>query len=47
MKLILIIGDGMSDRPAKELGGKTPLQVANIPNMNEVARKGICGLIDP
>ncbi|MCS4541324.1 MAG: 2,3-bisphosphoglycerate-independent phosphoglycerate mutase, partial [Euryarchaeota archaeon] len=46
-KLILIIGDGMSDRPAKELGGKTPLQVANIPNMNEVARKGICGLIDP
>ena len=45
-KLVLIIGDGMPDRPIKELGGKTPLQVASIPNMNEIAKKGICGLMD-
>ncbi|VAX27938.1 Predicted functional analog of homoserine kinase, partial [hydrothermal vent metagenome] len=26
MKYIVIIGDGMADRPIEELGGKTPLQ---------------------
>ena len=31
MKYILVIGDGMADNPVPELGGKTPLQAANIP----------------
>ena len=28
MKYIVILGDGMSDEPIEELGGKTPLEVA-------------------
>ena len=28
MKTIVILGDGMADRPCPELGGKTPLQAA-------------------
>ncbi|MBI5159524.1 cofactor-independent phosphoglycerate mutase [Candidatus Micrarchaeota archaeon] len=43
MKYVLIVGDGMSDRRIKELGGKTPLQAARKPNMDALARKGACG----
>lgn len=43
MKYILIVGDGMSDRPIKELGGKTPLQAACKPNLDALARSGVCG----
>jgi 2,3-bisphosphoglycerate-independent phosphoglycerate mutase len=45
MKYVVIIGDGMADRPVKELGGKTPLQVASIPNMDRLAREGIIGKV--
>ena len=34
----------MSDRPLKELKDKTPLDVAYTPNMDNLAKKGICGL---
>lgn len=44
MKYVVIVGDGMADRPLKELGGKTPLQVADIPNMDEIAKRGSTGL---
>ncbi|MCP8317942.1 MAG: cofactor-independent phosphoglycerate mutase [archaeon] len=43
MKYILIIGDGLADRPLGELGGKTPLQVAEHPNMDFIAYHGSCG----
>lgn len=45
MKYIVIIGDGMADRPLKELGGKTPLQKAFTPNMDRLARDGIIGSV--
>ncbi len=45
MKYILVIGDGMSDRPLEELGGRTPLQVAVHPNMDEIASEGACGTL--
>jgi len=45
MKYIIIIGDGMADRPLKQLGGKTPLQVAYTPNMDSLAKKGILGIV--
>ncbi len=45
MKYIVIIGDGMADRPLKELGGKTPLQNASTPNMDKLAREGIVGMV--
>lgn len=43
MKYIIIIGDGMADYPIKELGDKTPLMVANKPNMDRMARLGTIG----
>lgn len=43
MRYILIIGDGMSDYPLRELGSKTPLQVAKHPNMDFIASHGLCG----
>lgn len=44
MKFIVILGDGMADRPIESLKGKTPLQVARTPNMDLVAREGKSGL---
>ncbi len=44
MKYIVILGDGMSDYPLQELDGKTPLEVANKPVMDELAGKGQMGL---
>lgn len=46
LKIILIIGDGMGDRPVKELRGKTPLEVADTPNLNFLAERGVTGMID-
>ncbi|MCK4495818.1 MAG: cofactor-independent phosphoglycerate mutase [Candidatus Aminicenantes bacterium] len=43
MKYLLLIGDGMADYPIGKLGGKTPLQAADTPNMDELAKKGRCG----
>jgi 2,3-bisphosphoglycerate-independent phosphoglycerate mutase len=43
MKYLVLVGDGMSDRPLKELDGKTPLEACRIPNMNFVAREGTVG----
>lgn len=46
MKYAIIIPDGCADLPLDALGGKTPLQVADIPNMNAVARDGLLALTD-
>jgi 2,3-bisphosphoglycerate-independent phosphoglycerate mutase len=45
MKYIVVLGDGMADEPIEELGGKTPLEYADTPNMDRVAREGACGLL--
>ena len=45
MKYLLIVGDGMSDYPVDALNGKTPLQVADKPNMDELASKGRSGIL--
>jgi 2,3-bisphosphoglycerate-independent phosphoglycerate mutase len=45
MKYLLILGDGMADYPVPELDDKTPLQVANKPNMDIIAAKGRNGLL--
>ncbi len=44
MKYIILLGDGMSDYPIDELGGKTPLQAARTPNMDYLAGRGRVGL---
>ena len=43
MKYAVLIADGMADRPLKELNGKTPLEAANTPNMDQIAKNGIVG----
>lgn len=43
MKYIIILGDGMSDRPIDSLNGNTPLMVADIPNIDSLSAKGRCG----
>ena len=45
MKYIIILGDGMSDEPIEALGGKTPLEVAETPVMDELASKGELGMV--
>ena len=46
MKGLILIMDGMGDRPIKELGNKTPLEAANTPNMDKMAAEGITGIMD-
>ena len=43
MKRIIILGDGMADHAIERLGGKTPLQYADKPMMDMLAREGRCG----
>ena len=45
MKYIVMIGDGMADYPVEALGGKTPLEVAVKPRMDDMARNGIVGFV--
>lgn len=45
--VILVVGDGMADRPQGILGAKTPLEIADKPNISELARKSSLGLWDP
>jgi 2,3-bisphosphoglycerate-independent phosphoglycerate mutase len=45
MKYVVVIGDGMADFPLEELNGETPLQRAEIPNMDHIASKGVSGML--
>src|SRR4026208_2282699 len=44
MKYVVVIPDGCADEPVAELGNRTPLQAAKLPNMDRVARAGVVGL---
>ena len=43
MKYIIILGDGMSDRPMACLGGKTPLMAANTPHIDALCAQSRTG----
>ena len=45
MKYVVLIGDGMADRPLDELGGLTPLRKAATPHMDRLAREGVIGMV--
>ena len=45
MKYIVVLGDGMADEPIAELGGKTPMEAACTPVMDELAGKGSLGTV--
>ena len=44
MKYIVVLGDGMADRPLPELDGRTPLEAADTPHMDRLARTAEIGL---
>lgn len=45
MKYAIILGDGMGDYPVPALGGRTPLEAADTPYMDMLARTGKVGLV--
>lgn len=45
MKYVIVLGDGMADRPIESLGDKTPLEYAKTPVMDALAQKGELGLV--
>ncbi len=45
MKYIILLGDGMSDQPEAEVGGKTPLMLAKTPHMDRLAALGRSGTL--
>jgi 2,3-bisphosphoglycerate-independent phosphoglycerate mutase len=42
---VIIVPDGAADEPLEELGGKTVLQAANIPNMDRISTEGRQGIV--
>ena len=46
MKYAIVIPDGCADEPQPSLGGRTPLQAAQTPNMDRLARMGQVGRAD-
>ena len=44
-KVLMIIMDGLGDRPIKEFEDKTPLEKASTPNFNKIVQKSQCGLM--
>lgn len=45
MKYVVVLGDGMADRPIEELGGMTPLEYARTPQMDALAKAGEIGMV--
>jgi 2,3-bisphosphoglycerate-independent phosphoglycerate mutase len=47
MKILLMIIDGLGDKPIQEFDNKTPLDSAKTPNLDYLASNGVLGLIEP
>ena len=45
-KAMLIVMDGLGDRPIKELGWRTPLEAAHTPNLDALAARGVSGVMN-
>jgi len=46
-KGVILIGDGLADRPVPALDGRTPLEAADTPTLDRIAAEGQCGQMDP
>jgi 2,3-bisphosphoglycerate-independent phosphoglycerate mutase len=44
-KVVLVVCDGLGDRPVKELGNRTPLEAAKTPNLDKLAKESECGMM--
>ncbi|HZW37591.1 MAG: 2,3-bisphosphoglycerate-independent phosphoglycerate mutase, partial [Deltaproteobacteria bacterium] len=44
-KFLILIGDGMADWPIASLGNRTPLEAADIPNLDFMASHGALGMV--
>ena len=44
MKYVIVLGDGMADEPIEALGDRTPLEYAETPTMDGLAKKSEIGL---
>ncbi|MDO4544942.1 MAG: cofactor-independent phosphoglycerate mutase [Bacillota bacterium] len=45
MKYLILVPDGAGDEKIEALGNKTPLEVADIKNINDLAHRGIVGMV--
>ncbi len=45
MKYLVVLGDGMADEPIDRLGGKTPLEYAETPNLDRLSRLSEIGMV--
>jgi len=45
--IVLVVPDGAGDRPHAALGGRTPIEAAETPNLDALAALGRCGLLYP
>lgn len=43
MKYVIVIPDGASDEPHESLGGRTALEVAQLPTMDQISKAGVLG----
>ncbi len=47
MKTLVVVAAGAADRPQDDLGGRTPLEAAQTPNLDRLARDGRLGRVTP
>jgi 2,3-bisphosphoglycerate-independent phosphoglycerate mutase len=45
-KAMLVVMDGLGDRPIKDLGDLTPLEAARTPNLDALAVRGVNGVMN-
>lgn len=46
-KILFLVIDGLADDPIPQLNGQTPLEAANTPNFDFLAKNGVCGVVIP
>jgi len=45
MKYVVVLCDGMADTPVADLDGKTPMELAEKPNMDALAESSVVGMV--
>jgi len=45
MKYLVVIANGLTDRPIAEKENKTPLQIADTPNLDRMVQEGYSGSV--